>query len=439
MAHIVRTQHPVGQGCFFSEIHEWDGIQSHLVYDCGSGKRGATHEVVREVLRFAAAAAASDRARSALVVSHFHADHVNGLGELLRRGVKFGSVYLPHLSAIERDVVFVGAAMDAPAAVPLLGPLVYDPASLFGGSAVRAVRGPGEDGTDMPEPPSDIGVPEEFRRGARTPPVVISDSDSVPFGGAPGASTRWVLRFFCRKRAEECKRLWAALAAIDGGGFPAGPARIVEWIDKHQAEIRNAYGNVLGTSPEGHNAVSMCCYSGPPEGPAPAFSIRVNGRPLRSFLRHRAWEGGTPLELFARLSSFFGAEAGWLGYGDLAVKKMGGLMDKSLWLFLPILGILERFNRSFLCAMDKTCPECGFPKAKKDGLRNGRRSWRCKACGHVFQNARRAAGNPGALLRAYGFRRQTAPDLAREAGVCARTVRRRLAAALLGFKKGISA
>ncbi len=86
--------------------------------------------------------------------------------------------------------------------------------------------------------------------------------------------------------------------------------------------------------------------------------------------------------------------------------------------------------------MDKKCPKCGSVSTKKDGQRNGRQSYRCKDCGHVFQNSRRKDGRVAeGLFERYSVRKQTVPELSADSGLLERTVHRRLAEAF-SAKKG---
>ena len=84
--------------------------------------------------------------------------------------------------------------------------------------------------------------------------------------------------------------------------------------------------------------------------------------------------------------------------------------------------------------MNKKCPECRSVSTKKDGTRNGRQSYKCKDCGHVFQNSkRRGKDESGEFFERHAVRKQTAAELSEDSELSVRTVHRRLDEAFASF------
>lgn len=93
---VVRVIHPVGQGAFYSETLHRPGINDdkHIVYDCGVMPYSARLE--EEIKNFLPNGSAID----VMFISHFHADHVNGL-KLLAKSYKIRNLVLPQIDNYE--------------------------------------------------------------------------------------------------------------------------------------------------------------------------------------------------------------------------------------------------------------------------------------------------------------------------------------------------
>lgn len=93
---VVRVIHPVGQGAFYSETLHQPGINDdkHIVYDCGVMPYSARLE--EEIKNFLPNGSAID----VMFISHFHADHVNGL-KLLAARYKIRNLVLPQIDNYE--------------------------------------------------------------------------------------------------------------------------------------------------------------------------------------------------------------------------------------------------------------------------------------------------------------------------------------------------
>lgn len=75
---MLRTFHPIGQGGFYSERFICQGENSiNIIYDCGSATG------VKNVKQEIAATFEKGEVIHALFISHFHADHINGIKYLL--------------------------------------------------------------------------------------------------------------------------------------------------------------------------------------------------------------------------------------------------------------------------------------------------------------------------------------------------------------------
>ena len=93
---VVRTIHPVGQGAFYSETLHRPGLNDdkHIVYDCGVLPMSSRLE--EEINNFLPKGSTID----IMFISHFHADHVNGL-KLLAERYKIKNLVLPQIDNYE--------------------------------------------------------------------------------------------------------------------------------------------------------------------------------------------------------------------------------------------------------------------------------------------------------------------------------------------------
>jgi len=98
---IVRTFHPIGQGAFYTERHNVKGKEFNIVYDCGSatikGKRLETK--IKSTFP-------ENYEIDILFISHFHADHINGI-DTLKKHCKIKNVVLPLLDQNAKTLVKV--------------------------------------------------------------------------------------------------------------------------------------------------------------------------------------------------------------------------------------------------------------------------------------------------------------------------------------------
>lgn len=80
----------------------------------------------------------------------------------------------------------------------------------------------------------------------------------------------------------------------------------------------------------------------------------------------------------------------------------------------------------------KSCKQCGSIFIKKDGFKYGRQRYKCKTCGHVFQNkARKKSRNRNEqfiqkLWYEYCFKKQTYEELSQEYKCCIRSIQKYL-------------
>jgi hypothetical protein len=79
---IIRTFHAVGQGAFYIEEHTFNGNPFTIVYDCGSSsfRRESFHQKIRTLIN-------KGQIIDMLFISHFHADHINGIAFLAKHCV----------------------------------------------------------------------------------------------------------------------------------------------------------------------------------------------------------------------------------------------------------------------------------------------------------------------------------------------------------------
>lgn len=96
-----RIFYPVGQGAFYSETHKLGDRTFTMVYDCGSStlKKKEMEKIIENAF-------AENSVIDVLFISHFHADHVNGI-ELLAKRCEVKLVVLPLIT--DEEMVLVNA------------------------------------------------------------------------------------------------------------------------------------------------------------------------------------------------------------------------------------------------------------------------------------------------------------------------------------------
>lgn len=86
---LTRTFHPIGQGAFYTERHNFDGTEFTIIYDCGSTTlRG------KKLEKKIKSTFVKNQSIDILFISHFHADHINGI-EFLANYCQIKKVVMP--------------------------------------------------------------------------------------------------------------------------------------------------------------------------------------------------------------------------------------------------------------------------------------------------------------------------------------------------------
>jgi len=98
---LIRTFHPVGQGAFYTERFRFYGHPFNVIYDCGSTSLRKNDLINRIKSSFH-----QNEVIDLLFLSHFHADHINGI-EYLAQHCKIKRVIIPVIEAEVRAMTIV--------------------------------------------------------------------------------------------------------------------------------------------------------------------------------------------------------------------------------------------------------------------------------------------------------------------------------------------
>jgi len=98
---FTETFYNVGQGLFYSGLIKNYKQQLSFVYDCGSKSPNRGKILEDAIEEFSESFGDSTKKIDLLVISHFHADHVNGLEKLLDMA-EVNTVVIPYFPPIVR-------------------------------------------------------------------------------------------------------------------------------------------------------------------------------------------------------------------------------------------------------------------------------------------------------------------------------------------------
>jgi len=385
----IRKQHAVGQGFFHSaELHEEGELRLRYVYDCGAMTKyaGPRSDRVKSYLQTVGARSKLD----ILFISHVHADHLNGLPQLLhaKSGLDVDTIVLPYFDMIDRLIGYARDATVDPAAIRnnFYRDFVVDPTAALSNFEPRQILFVRSAGDDSPGAPGLDGTPETLgpdifgvRRDERGPgwklvgpgtitgdsqsraitsppgPVVATIPDSIGIA-MPSSGTRtgfWLLSPFIDPAIKWQRGVFKAalLRSLNHGRMLKNQIKKLDfdvWLDdpvNRQDLIINRVSD-LSTAYEAVeknlNISSMCLYSGPlPDGTT---------RPQIHFGSFGKWsaEGDSGI--------------GWLATGDanLKVKKRRAnflrhyqkLLDEVVTLTVPHHGSENNFSEELLLRVD---------------------------------------------------------------------------------------
>lgn len=197
----------------------------------------------------------------AVFLSHLHEDHVNGLDELKRQGIRIKRVYYPAIEEADRDLMFVW----------------YQVFSQDGGLAQKLCMNqptsiPDFDDTQwIPVPP---GVPEEQERDAPNTDAILLDNiqeQNIPL-------STWEFLTFNFKSEAAIKALNNAWSAAGFSGNLTNSNLMREWnTPSGRNRVRQVYETAFAK--KHFNTNSMTLFSGPHFSLHPMIQIQ-NGKSL---------------------------------------------------------------------------------------------------------------------------------------------------------------
>nr|WP_314636940.1 hypothetical protein [uncultured Porphyromonas sp.] len=250
---IQRFFHPVGQGAFYSERHEYQGSTLNIVYDCGTEYMNRRKKGIRGVVT------QSFRKQDVihiLFISHFDYDHIS-LIELLKNTVnRIERVVIPFLN--KKETIFLANVYKA-LGEARLAELVSDPETFFGeGTHVIQVQLSTEEGN---------GEKATIRLSESTPKEIPS--------GTPLSLENygdWVFVPYNHLNEERGKDFRDKLQEV---GIDVGKLENPGYVlDKDRCQkIKGCYKKIDG----GINQNSMFLYSGPSKGEGVSIYFWVGG------------------------------------------------------------------------------------------------------------------------------------------------------------------
>ncbi|MEI6142783.1 MAG: MBL fold metallo-hydrolase [Mariniphaga sp.] len=240
---LIRTFHPVGQGAFYSERHFLRGGEFTVVYDCGSSTM-RTIDLEKKIK----STFPKNNQIDILFISHFHADHINGI-EALKQHCVIKKVIIPLLDDEARTLYKVANFVENlnHDIQQIDNQLIDNPEGFFGNETIVIKVRPTEinpnEGLNELSNPIDINT-------IRSPVVIPSGTVFVP-----QINVDWV---FIPYNYEHKFRLTQFENALLISKLTLKDIDTIENINNHRAAIVNAYKAIDGDL----NKNSMILFSG---------------------------------------------------------------------------------------------------------------------------------------------------------------------------------
>lgn len=137
---LIRTFHPVGQGAFYTEKHFSDDKEFNIVYDCGSLPHRPKY-----LQKIVNSNFVKDQTIDILFISHFHADHINGI-DFLKNQCKIKKVVIPYINDVAKVMIKVNNYLEGYTNYELID----DPTLYFGPETTVITINPTDENRENP-------------------------------------------------------------------------------------------------------------------------------------------------------------------------------------------------------------------------------------------------------------------------------------------------
>ena len=325
---VTRTFHPVGQGAFYTERFYTGNGAFTIVYDCGSTTLSGEKLAARIRSAFPEGSEID-----ALFISHFHADHVNGL-DILQKYCKIKTVFLPLLSVEAKALLKVAYYFDQEEELSSRLPydrfekLIDEPDSFFAENETEVITiTPVEGGVYSQESQSEAIPISQITRGKTC-------SSGIPL--YPFQNINW---FFIPFNYKQDKRGNLFISAIKEKGLSLEDIDSMDKIVVQRQVLRKAYASIEGDL----NKNSMILFSGGIDERScydhvKRYSATVDGNFQIHAIKHmKTWCSHYCRWDYPHIPS------GCLYMGDIDLNE-GDLIEDirlRLGLFLPSLGTIQ--------------------------------------------------------------------------------------------------
>jgi hypothetical protein len=368
----TRVQHPVGHGFFHYSTIRSEGQRFDYIVDCG----GSPAPLLRQIRAFKQGR--ENRPLDLVVLSHFHADHVGGLSELLA-DVGAQAIAMPYLHPAEKLLVLarsVSESRDGADVDMILRPVEW--AASKGAGSVYYVFG----GTNAPPDPAERRDPREgdgvihasFESldAWRLEPSHPGPSSrrahllphTAPLEVHEGNKALWSFRFFCYSDTRIAQAIeqslaveseWPAIRRV-WEAIKLGRTEDILGSPRTRKHLRAWYEHI---SRRRLNLTSLCVLSAP--------AARLYHSAHRETRRGRPSGAGSYFDPWTQPG-----RVGWLGTGDALLKQANVAtafrahysqddLDRVACMSLPHHGSKRNHNGDLLDVIDPwitfvTCP-----------------------------------------------------------------------------------
>ena len=324
---LTRTFHPIGQGAFYTERHNINGIEFTVVYDCGSTTLKGEKLETKIKSTFP-----KNHSIDILFISHFHSDHINGI-ETLKKNYKIKKVVLPLIDDDAKTLLKISNYISDNNSDTQL---IDNPTAYFGdGTTVITVSE-----TNLNEGDNGINIESTTDISTLNPKQPVASGTAFISGLA---NHDWLFIPFNYKHIDRKTQFIASLTAL---GLTLTDLDTIEKIATYKDKIREAYNDIDGDL----NENSMLLFSG-----------KNADEPICCFAHHHH---------FFYHYHFDEINSSCIYFGDINLKQLGIVNDinKKLVRLLPHVGTIQvphhgsihNFDSSILKTSNVKCAILSF-------------------------------------------------------------------------------